>query len=369
MVKPIVWMMTELYDLDLMAKGNIAQLEERLKKLLHDIYFCLLLTDPKSRKVILCESPLAPLLLKKTIAKILFEHFQVPSISFVPLHLMALLTTGLTTGLVIDCGHLETTVLPIYATRPLIPYVSTTPLAGRALTQRLASLLLDHGRYIPVSSLHLSLAPQMPVPASLLTPQLLEDIKTRVLFCSPVLIAKESESALAYKNFSSTTDLYYPVQDKANLWIPGWVRERAADVLFEGDEDELSLAHCIMDCLLKLQPDLRKPMVSSLLVMGGTALLPGFHARLKQELLRMMKSPTPAEKRRYECLLRLDKPIQFLDGQEEGKGSSRVFMSNVRGWIGGSLMGSLKLSGEELAREKFTGSVTDWSVGHWVSTV
>lgn len=47
------------------------------------------------------------------IARLLFDYFQVPSISFVPIHLMALLTTGLTTGLVIDVGNLETTVLPV----------------------------------------------------------------------------------------------------------------------------------------------------------------------------------------------------------------------------------------------------------------
>lgn len=73
----------------------------------------LLLTDPKTRKVIICESPLAPIVIKQVIAKLLFDHFLVPSISFVPVHLMALFTTGLTTGLIIDCGNLETSVLPV----------------------------------------------------------------------------------------------------------------------------------------------------------------------------------------------------------------------------------------------------------------
>jgi len=36
-----------------------------------------LLTDPKQRKVIVCESPLAPIALKQTIAKVLFEKLQV----------------------------------------------------------------------------------------------------------------------------------------------------------------------------------------------------------------------------------------------------------------------------------------------------
>lgn len=97
-----------------------------------------LLTDPKQRKIIICESPLAPVRVKQVVAKVLFQNFQVfkslnypfamplfirlliitlnskvPSISWAPLHLLALLTTGLTTGLVVDCGNLETTVLPV----------------------------------------------------------------------------------------------------------------------------------------------------------------------------------------------------------------------------------------------------------------
>ncbi|CAO0796179.1 unnamed protein product [Mucor circinelloides] len=365
--------LNELYSLDIMAKGNLNDIEERLKKLLHDIYFRLLLTDPKSRKVIICESPLAPVILKQMIAKLLFDYFQVPSISFVPTHLMALLTTGITTGLIIDVGNLETSVLPIYVSRPLIPYISTTPLAGKAVTRRLKDLLFEHGRFIPPSNLHLSLAPHNNIPDNILTPELLEDIKTRVIFCSPLMIGQQqyqdpSSLLEAYKNFSSATDLYYPITLKdgtrATLLLPGWIRERAVEVLFEGDEDEPSIAQCILDSLLKLQPDLRKPLISSMLFIGGTSLLPGFQSRMKQELLRIMRDPLDYEKRRYGALLRLHKSVKFIDNPEE-KGAGRIFMNNVRGWIGGSLVGSLKLSGEEITKEKFSGNVTDWSIGNW----
>lgn len=69
---------------------------------------------------------------------------------------------------------------------------------------------------------------------------------------------ENTDSIAAYQNFSSATDVYYPIAlkdgTKATLLIPGWVRERAAEVLFEGDEeDEPGLAHCILNCLLKVQ--------------------------------------------------------------------------------------------------------------------
>lgn len=79
----------------------------------------------------------------------------------------------------------------------------------------------------------------------------------RLLFCSPLLInSEEQDRVTAYKNFSSATDLYYPIslQDgsKATLLIPGWIRERTVEVLFEGDEDEPGLAHCILNGLTKV---------------------------------------------------------------------------------------------------------------------
>lgn len=82
-------------------------------------------------------------------------------------------------------------------------------------------------------------------------------------------------------------------------------------------------------------PDLRKPLISTILLVGGTSALPGFQSRLKQEIIRIMRDPTKHEQKRYGSLLRLQKAIRFIDNPEESKGAGRIFMSNVRGWIGG----------------------------------
>jgi actin-related protein 10 len=95
------------------SSNSYVVFEQRLARLLHDVYYRLLLADPKSSKVIVLESPLTPVCIKQTIAKVLFQKLHVPSVSFTPAHLLALLTIGQTTGLVVDCGHLEMTVLPV----------------------------------------------------------------------------------------------------------------------------------------------------------------------------------------------------------------------------------------------------------------
>lgn len=63
-----------------------------------------------------------------------------------------------------------------------------------------------------------------------------------------------------YKRHSTANDVQMPVTPPASsgglgrgvLVIPGWIRERAAEVLFEGgDVDEVSVAEVILDSLLK----------------------------------------------------------------------------------------------------------------------
>lgn len=65
-----------------------------------------------------------------------------------------------------------------------------------------------------------------------------------------------------YKRNSTARDLHIKVMPpvsqqtgtgRGTLVVPGWIRERAAEVLFEGgDVDESSIAEVILDALLKV---------------------------------------------------------------------------------------------------------------------
>lgn len=78
---------------------------------------------------------------------------------------------------------------------------------------------------------------------------------------SPVGEGHLQSLATMYSRQSTATDLRMPVMPppsqqtgtgRGTLIIPGWIRERAAEVLFEGgDVDESSLAEVILDALLK----------------------------------------------------------------------------------------------------------------------
>jgi actin-related protein 10 len=69
--------------------------------------------------------------------------------------------------------------------------------------------------------------------------------------------------ATMYTRHSTATELHLPVVPpvsqqttlgRGTLIIPGWIRERAAEVLFEGgDVDESSVAEVILEALLKVK--------------------------------------------------------------------------------------------------------------------
>ncbi|PWN52568.1 actin-like ATPase domain-containing protein [Violaceomyces palustris] len=359
-----------------------ALLLARLTQLLRRAYTQHLMVDPKQRKVIIIENAFMPTIVKDTLCRILFSNLQVPSVSFIPLHLLGLVATGRLTGLVLDCGYLESSIVPIYYARPMVQLTRTTPRAGRRLSNRLKALLLAHGKYISPQSTfqgaHVSTRQRAGrIPKEYLTHDFLEEIKAKALVVGdPIEIQGEKlgkqggtvapqapspviaglPSALSgpgsipnpfasqartlpdvlrdfrnydeaedvdlmkrlkaeYSRHSQATDLAIRVPPQlagdrnhgANgsgfgstasnfglgggfIAIPGWVRERAAEVLFEeGDEDESSLVEMTLESIIKLPIDLRRPMIENVLITGGTAMLPGFITRFKLELVKRLE--------------------------------------------------------------------------------
>ncbi|RKP12315.1 actin family [Piptocephalis cylindrospora] len=356
-----------LHDIAI-EEEDLPRLEAALKHHLFRMYYQLLLTDPRQRKVIVCERPLWPMPLKKLLMRLLFDHFQVPSISFAPSHLLSLMTTGSTKGLVIDCGHLETTILPVFDARPLFPYVASTVRAGKFLSKRLRRLLLT---YASVST-H-----GRPIVESMLTDEAVEEIKTRLLFASPFRPMRgasdnsgagedEDEDGMGdsgenwMRDTSAATDVEIRLRtssgESLDLLIPGWVRERAAECLFDGDEDAPSITQIVLDTLLRLPIDLRMPMAENLLLAGGTAQLPNFQSRLHQDLIRTLQEDREVQGK-YASLSALVDTLLFVDGRDE---QIRVFQPSCRAWVGGSLVGAVKTNGPEVTRAQYDGTVPDW---------
>ncbi|KAL1407462.1 hypothetical protein Q8F55_006895 [Vanrija albida] len=418
----------EVWDLDLGsvagAHGNrtearrmvAARVERRLREAFHRH----LLVDAKSRKVVIVENTFLPTYVKEEIASALFDNLKSPSVSFTPASLLTLGACGRITGLVVDIGWLETTVTPIFCSRPLNHLARSSPIGGRALHARLRALLHHYAKYYPAPPPSRSPAPPnrtpvTPVPLGVLTDRLVERVLTEACFAAP---EAAPAAAAAPSDASGTADLFEPlpeIDDTALMqtlrdryvgaagptkdWtltipsargvgpgsylvVPGWLRARAADILFgDGPAEDESVTEQVIGTLLKLPVDLRAELASSVVVCGGIASLPGVVPRLRDDLLQQIsQAPAPlgpdttattaAWRSRasnpktslhgLETRLAILNDPSPLDGRASTKGGTAPRWSpSLLPWIGGSLAGAVKAVAPELIREDYDQLMSD----------
>ncbi|XP_071963001.1 actin-related protein 10-like [Antedon mediterranea] len=323
------------------------ELYDTLIDFLHVIYFRHLLVNTRDRRVIICESFLCPSSFRETLAKVLFKHYEVPSILYAPSHLLVLFTLGINTALVIDCGYKETLVLPVCECTPILKGWQGIPLAGCAIYKRLEAHLLENGMVRghsveekPLSSImgHVQEA-------------VLEDIKVKTCFvCNFQRSAKIKESLLdgsAVKRPPPPPAVEYPLDGGRILAIDGQIREIVCEVLFEQDNEEKSVATLILDSIIQCPIDFRKTLAHNLVCVGGTTMLPGFKDRLMSELKNLLERPKYRQKLAFRNFKMHSPPSQ----------------PNYTAWLGGAILGSLEvLSYRSLSKEHYreTGRVPDW---------
>lgn len=146
----------------------------------------------------------------------------------------------------------------------------------------------------------------------------------------------------------------------AVLIVPGWIREYVAEVLFgDGPSEEYSVPEIVLQTLRGLPIDTRTELASSILVAGGTASLPGFIPRLRNDIIRLLppgeleqqSNDVRAEaaewrkrsKDKYAHLHGLGSKIAIINdpapGPNKSSGSAPRWTPALVPWVGGSLAG------------------------------
>ncbi|XP_046664022.1 actin-related protein 10 isoform X2 [Homalodisca vitripennis] len=308
---------------------------------LHMLFFKHVQLSPKERRLVVVESLLCPTIVRDTLAKVLFQHFEVCSLLYVPSHLVCLATLAVDTGLVLDVGHQEALLVPVYEGVPVLRIWQAQPLAGAAIEQRLRNSLVEW--YSNQDSLGDSIRKSQE--ASNLSESIIEDIKVRGSFVT------KQERGIVYWDGKEPSppipDLTYPIDGDRTISIPGPVREACHEVLFERDNDQMSLPNMILDAILKSAVDMRRPLAENIVLVGGSVMVPGFKARLLAELQLLLESP------QYKDQLNIN---TFKFHNPPGK-------ENYIAWLGGALYGATDMiTMRSLTRESYStlNSVPDW---------
>ncbi|XP_003225829.1 actin-related protein 10 isoform X1 [Anolis carolinensis] len=328
---------------------NTEELYSYLKEFIHMLYFRHLLVNPRDRRVVIVESVLSPSHFRETLTRVLFKYFEVPSVLFAPGHLMSLLTLGINSAMVLDCGYTESLVLPIYEGIPVLNCWGALPLGGKAIHKELEYQLLEQSTVDTGATKGQSLPSVMgSVPEDIV-----EDIKVRTCFVSDLQRGLKIQAAKFNMDGSAERptpppDVDYPLDGEKILHVSGAIRDSVVEILFEQDNEEKSVATLILDSLMECPIDTRKQLAENLVVIGGTAMLPGFLHRLMAEIRHLVEKP------KYKEIL----------GSKTFRVHTPPAKPNCVAWLGGAIFGALQdiLGSRSVSKEYYnqTGRIPDW---------
>ncbi|XP_058801808.1 actin-related protein 10 [Phymastichus coffea] len=301
-------------------KDDLYQL---LVEFLHYIFFKRVVISPKDIRIVIVQSPLIPTVFRNTLAKVMFQHFEVGSLMMLPTHLMAISVLGNETALVLDVGYKEATVIPVFEGVPILKAWQALPLAAQVVHKNIAKAM------------------EGILPEKELTEKLIEDIKVQTCFVTTM-----ERSAKLDTNDPPTPPPFVKYYTTMSFEIPGTVREKAFETLWERDLDNLSIPTMILDALMKCPIDTRKPLAENILLIGGTVMAKGFASRLKTELLHLVNSNIYAEKLKMRAF----------------KFHTAPSKPNYTAWLGGAIFGIADLPSRCISKEQYLQSnrVPDW---------
>jgi actin len=198
---------------------------------------------------------------------------------------LALYASGRTTGCVLDCGAGGTRIVPVYEGYS-VPHATTSfDLGGTDMTSQLCRCLTERGYSLSTAS-ELEIA---------------RDLKEKLAYVAQNF---DHEMRAAEESSSIVTEL----PDGSAVTI-GSERFRCAEVLFQpppGSSSKMAGVHdAVYEAVMACDSDIRLGLVGSILLCGGSTMLPGFAGRLRTELqalfpwalVREMHVVAPADRR------------------------------------------------------------------------
>lgn len=196
----------------------------------------------------------------------LFETFEFNRAYIAIQAVMSLYANGRSTGLVVDSGDGVSHTVPVFEGFSIVSAIEKMEIAGRAITQWAARCLQQDGHSF-TSSAEL---------------EIVKDIKEKLCYVAADYTA-ESESATN----SSQQDSIYQMPDKRNITIPGATRIMIPELLFDPALNGftcMSLQALTWSSVQKSDIDVRKDLLKSVIVSGGTTCYEGLSDRLKSEI-------------------------------------------------------------------------------------
>lgn len=196
-------------------------------------------------------------------AEIMFEKLKVKSLAIFNTAVLSLFSTGRTRGLVVESGEGITQAVPVFEGFAIPHAIFKMQAAGQDITARVKTQM---EREI-VSEYTANV-------------QVMQAMKEKVCMIAPSYGQATKGPDLADEEAKS-----FELPDGTIIKVSKQVRTGSSEILFgEGDPQAQSVQKICNEAITTCDLDFRQDLVRSLVVAGGTSMLPGLAPRLKAEL-------------------------------------------------------------------------------------
>jgi actin-related protein len=217
------------------------------------------------------EAPLNPKQNRERMTQIMFEVFNVPCLYVSVQGVLALYSSGRTSGVVLDSGDGVSHTVPIYEGYAIPHAIQRILLAGRDLTEYLRHIL--HARGYPFTT-----AAEL---------EIVRYIKEKMCY-----VVNDYDQSMKEADESHACEKNYELPDGRKILI-GNERFRCAEILFQPGHanHELEGVHkYCYDSVMKCDVDVRRDLFQNIILSGGSTLFEGMGERMWQEIHQLAPS-------------------------------------------------------------------------------
>jgi len=202
--------------------------------------------------------------------EVMFEKFKVRSLAIFNSAVLALFSTGRTRGLVVESGEGVTQAVPVFEGYAIPHAIFKTETAGQDITAKLQEMMASDPHCGPFAG----------------TYRTMQHMKEKL--CT---VALEYNEAMRRPDQSDEEARSFELPDGKIVQVGHDVRMGAPEILFSNTSDEAaSIQKICLQAIKTCDKDFQQDLIRSMVVAGGTSMLPGLASRLRHEITDLLQS-------------------------------------------------------------------------------